>query len=163
MKLVRGKRIDEEWATAHDLFALVQMFEKICDAVAFAHAHQVIHRDLKPQNIMIGPFGEVLVLDWGVAKVLRHPKLLAVDSEADTLMLTTRANRGGSRPDDKYPDTAPGTVIGTAGYMAPEQLLGETEQLEERSDVYALGAVLYFLLTDQSPRRENRAVSARES
>src|SRR5439155_21174166 len=74
MKLVRGKRLDEAAAIARDLFSLLRMFEKICDAVAFAHAHGVIHRDLKPQNIMVGPFGEVLVLDWGVAKVIHSKK-----------------------------------------------------------------------------------------
>jgi serine/threonine protein kinase len=107
--------------------------------MAFAHAHGVIHRDLKPQNIMIGSFGEVLVLDWGVAKILRQ----AVSSEADTLLLPAPNNQNG--------DTSHGTVMGTRHYMSPEQARGEINQLDERADVYSLGGVLYFLLTAQQP------------
>ena len=70
MKLVRGRRLDEHVRDLPSRAARLRLLEKICEAVAFAHAHGVIHRDLKPQNVMVGPFGEVLVLDWGVAKVL---------------------------------------------------------------------------------------------
>lgn len=143
MKFVRGVRLDEYAASTSSTRERLRKFQAVCDAVAFAHAHGVIHRDLKPQNIMIGSFGEVLVLDWGVAKILRdeHP---AVESEADTLMLP---------PDDskKEIDTAHGTVIGTRQYMSPEQARGETDRLDERSDIYSLGAVFYFLLTDHDP------------
>ena len=138
MKFVRGVRLDEYAANTDSIKDRLRKFQSVCDAVAFAHAHGVIHRDLKPQNIMIGSFGEVLVLDWGVAKILREDRS-AASSEADTLMLP---------PHD---DTANGTVVGTRQYMSPEQARGEIGQLDERADVYSLGAVLYFLLTNQPP------------
>lgn len=143
MKLVRGRRLDEHARDLPSLAARLRVFERICDAVAFAHAHGVIHRDLKPQNVMVGPFGEVLVLDWGVAKVLADPEPAstppidppaprAVDVEAATL-------------------TAAGTVLGTPGYMAPEQARGESA-IGVAADVYALGALLSFLAGDGPPR-----------
>jgi len=143
MKLVRGRRLDEHVREMPSRAARLRVFERICDAVAFAHAHGVIHRDLKPQNVMVGPFGEVLVLDWGVAKVLADPEAAAappiepparpaVDVDAATL-------------------TAAGTVLGTPGYMAPEQARGETA-VGVAADVYALGALLSFLAGDNPPR-----------
>ena len=143
MKYVRGKRLDEYAAETHSIRDRLRKFQAACDAVAFAHAHDVIHRDLKPQNIMIGSFGEVLVLDWGVAKVLRKHERA---SEADTLLLP-----GKSKSNHKTGDTTDGTVIGTRHYMSPEQARGEIDRLDERADVYSLGAVLYFLLTDRAP------------
>ena len=119
MKYVRGNRLDEYAAQGASLRDRLRKFQSVCDALAFAHAHGVIHRDLKPQNIMIGSFGEVLVLDWGVAKIR------------------------------DIPCESVGTVVGTKHYMSPEQARGEIDQIDERSDIYALGAVLYFLLTDQ--------------
>jgi len=143
MKLVRGRRLDEHVREMPSRAARLRVFERICDAVAFAHAHGVIHRDLKPQNVMVGPFGEVLVLDWGVAKVLADPEAAAappiepparpaVDVDAATL-------------------TAAGTVLGTPGYMAPEQARGETA-VGVAADVYALGALISFLAGDDPPR-----------
>ena len=125
MKYVRGSRLDEYAAQGAPLRDRLRKFQAVCDAVAFAHAHGVIHRDLKPQNIMIGSFGEVLLLDWGVAKIRDDPRSSA------------------------FPETMEGTVIGTRHYMSPEQARGEIDQLDERSDIYALGAVLYSLLNDQ--------------
>ena len=143
MKLVRGRRLDEHVREMPSRAARLRVFERICDAVAFAHAHGVIHRDLKPQNVMVGLFGEVLVLDWGVAKVLADPEAAAappiepparpaVDVDAATL-------------------TAAGTVLGTPGYMAPEQARGETA-VGVAADVYALGALISFLAGDDPPR-----------
>jgi eukaryotic-like serine/threonine-protein kinase len=136
MKLVRGRRLDEPGEQPTTLAERLRIFLKICDAVAFAHAHGVLHRDLKPQNVMIGPFGEVLVMDWGVAKAVGF----------------TSPVEG---PDGNWTGpaahTAHGTVVGTPGYMAPEQARGEV--LDERADVYGLGAILYFLLTDRAPEQ----------
>jgi len=125
MKYVRGSRLDEYAAQGASLRDRLRKFQSVCDAVAFAHAHGVIHRDLKPQNIMIGSFGEVLVLDWGVAKIREDPRSSAAYQTSD------------------------GTVIGTQNYMSPEQARGEVDQLDERADIYSLGAVLSFLLKDQ--------------
>jgi serine/threonine protein kinase len=106
--------------------------------VAFAHAHGIIHRDLKPQNIMLGAFGDVQVMDWGVAKELAEPHP------------GTNPNEGnGAVASGEH--TAHGTILGTPGYMAPEQARGQVELVDEQADVYALGAILYFLLTGQAP------------
>jgi len=136
MKLVRGKRLDEWVERATSLPERLQLFEKICDAVAFAHAHGIIHRDLKPQNIMIGPFGEVLVMDWGVAKEMGQDQSNPSQGEKNGPL-------GASQ-------TLQGTVLGTPGYMAPEQARGDAA-VDAGADIYSLGAILYFLLTGQAP------------
>jgi serine/threonine protein kinase len=143
MKLVRGKRLDEYAAPSTTLSETLKIFEKICQAVAFAHTQGVIHRDLKPQNIMVGSFGEVLVMDWGVAKVRGKMETIAVSPQMKSDLARDRASA--------IPETAHGTILGTPGYMAPEQARGEVERIDERTDVYALGAILHFLLTGQPP------------
>jgi len=135
MKFVRGLRLDEYAAQGASQRDRLRKFQAVCDAVAFAHAYGVIHRDLKPQNIMIGSFGEVLVLDWGVAKV--GPQM-----NADLFHGLIDENH----------DTSHGTVIGTRDYMSPEQARGEIDQIDERADVYSLGAVLRFLLDDKATK-----------
>jgi serine/threonine protein kinase len=147
MKLVRGSRLDEYSETHKSTKDRLRKFQAACDAVAFAHAHGVVHRDLKPQNIMIGSFGEVLVLDWGVAKLLRSNT--GVSLEADTL----RKKPPTATQQTNLEETSQGTVIGTPHFMSPEQARGEVETLDERSDVYSLGAILFFLLTNQLPPR----------
>jgi len=140
MKLVCGRRLDEKVDLERPLAELLREFEKICEAVAFAHCHGIIHRDLKPQNIMVGAFGEILVMDWGVAKLLEGsaaPLSSASSSEP-------AAGKTGAA-------TLHGTVLGTPGFMAPEQARGEVGCIDERTDVFALGAILYFLLTGRSP------------
>jgi len=139
MKFVLGSRLDEYAAQGATLRDRLRKFQAVCDAVAFAHAHGVIHRDLKPQNIMIGSFGEVLVLDWGVAKIFQPQ----IDADFRRSICENRRQSAAE-------ETLDGTVIGTRHYMAPEQARGEIEQLDERTDIYALGAVLFFLLKDQS-------------
>ena len=137
MKYVRGKRLDEWRRETPPLPVRLRLFQKICEAVAFAHDRGVVHRDLKPENIMVGSFGEALVMDWGVAK------LLADRIENYTTLPGRIAPRAG--------ETAHGSVLGTPGYMAPEQARGEILRTDERSDVYALGAILHFLLVGRPP------------
>jgi eukaryotic-like serine/threonine-protein kinase len=134
MKLVRGRRLDEHVRDLRSPAARLGVFVRICDAVAFAHAHGVIHRDLKPQNVMVGSFGEVLVLDWGVAKMLADP-----DPEPATPPPMAPPPRR-EVDVDAATLTAAGTVLGTPGYMAPEQARGESA-VGAAADVYALGAL----------------------
>ncbi|HET6974759.1 MAG TPA: serine/threonine-protein kinase [Pyrinomonadaceae bacterium] len=141
MKFVRGLRLDEYAAQGASFRDRLRKFQAVCDAVAFAHAHGVIHRDLKPQNIMIGSFGEVLVLDWGVAKVLQ-PRIHA--DERGSIGVHPRQSASNQ--------TLDGTVIGTRDYMSPEQARGEIDQIDERTDVYSLGAVLHFLIADKATK-----------
>jgi serine/threonine protein kinase len=138
MKLVRGHRLDEQGASPQSLAERLQLVQKICDAVAFAHANGILHRDLKPQNVMLGAFGEVLVMDWGVAKRLGDygPAPRTLTGQTQCLEQT---------------QTAHGTVIGTPGYMAPEQARGEVDGIDVRTDVYGVGGILYFVLTGQAP------------
>jgi serine/threonine protein kinase len=144
MKLVRGKRLDEyagQSATQNDL---LRIFARICETVAFAHGQGVIHRDLKPQNIMVGSFGEVLVMDWGVAKVR--------NDQTAKLAALSAPNASALHGPDSSTTTAHGTILGTPGYMAPEQAQGEIGHIDVRTDVYALGAILWFLLIGRPPR-----------
>jgi eukaryotic-like serine/threonine-protein kinase len=120
MKLVQGQRLDRFITDKVALSERLRVFLRICDATAFAHSKGIVHRDLKPSNVMIGEFGEVLVIDWGIAKVLRRPQ-----------------------PDG---DALQATVLGTPGYMAPEQERGDTGSIDERTDVYSLGVLLGSLL-----------------
>jgi serine/threonine protein kinase len=140
MKLVQGKRLDEFAGESSSLPDRLRLFQKICDAVSFAHAHGVLHRDLKPENIMVGPFGEVLVMDWGLSKALERTEPSPCQPARSELPVSEpgSARQGGP--------TAHGTVLGTPGYMAPEQARGDISLLDERADVFALGAILKFLL-----------------
>jgi eukaryotic-like serine/threonine-protein kinase len=140
MKYVRGARLDAWIATSPDRPAILRLFVKVCDAVAFAHAHGVVHRDLKPQNIMVGEFGEALVMDWGVAK--RIGADVAAASAPDPSSAPALANPAATRA---------GSIVGTPVWMAPEQARGEVEAIDQRTDVYALGAILYFLLAGRPP------------
>ncbi|MEP7274101.1 MAG: serine/threonine-protein kinase [Acidobacteriota bacterium] len=132
MKYVRGKRLDEHVQDSLSLNERLRLFRTACEAVAFAHAHSVVHRDLKPENIMVGPFGEVLVMDWGIAKVL--------GDEEPTAPGSGTPQRG---------VTAHGTILGTPSYMSPEQAAGDVGCVDQRTDVYALGSILYYLLANE--------------
>ena len=154
MKLVAGRRLDQHRAELGGIPERLRTFQKICEAVSVAHAHGVLHRDLKPQNIMLGPFGEVLVMDWGLAK-WRNTEIPAEPEGSPEIRV-----RAG-RTSDLHPapaDTAHGVVLGTPGYMAPEQARGDVAAVGPRADVYALGAVLKFLL--QTSGRVPKALAA---
>lgn len=126
----------------YPLRTLLTVFQKICDAVAFAHSRGVMHRDLKPDNIMLGEFGEVFVMDWGLAKHVRG------GHELDTSRLKSSGVADLSGDSFK---TLSGQVKGTPRYMAPEQAEGRVEDIDERTDIYALGAILYAILTLHPP------------
>ncbi|HUG55244.1 MAG TPA: serine/threonine-protein kinase [Vicinamibacteria bacterium] len=144
MKLVRGRRLDQHVSARPDLVGRLRVFERICETVAVAHAQGVIHRDLKPQNVMVGPFGEVLVLDWGVAKVLGDGPPPDAPAAGDDLRPEVALAQEAATL------TAAGTVLGTPGYMAPEQARGESD-VGIAADVYALGALLAFLAGPHPP------------
>ena len=142
MKLVRGERF-ESYLRSASLTDTLRLFLRVCETVGFAHAHGVVHRDLKPSNIMVGPFGEVLVLDWGIARLI-HP-------EGDSHLAPAARPVSDGESDAPAtavaePDTSPGTVLGTPGFMAPEQAQGWMHLVGPRSDVFALGAILRFLV-----------------
>ena len=148
MKFVQGQRLDKYIETITSVTDRLRIFLRICDAVAFAHAHGVLHRDLKPANIMVGPFGEVLVMDWGLAKLLRdgpRPGLQTADPDATIFEKPVQASDSKGNAETSAA-TGHGTVMGTPGYMSPEQARGDVEQLNARSDIFSLGALLRFLL-----------------
>jgi serine/threonine protein kinase len=163
MRLVRGRRLDEHARQERSLPALLRLFERVCEAVAFAHAQGVLHRDLKPANVMVGPFGEVLVLDWGLAKLVEP----AAPSPAALLPRGDARREAPAEPAlaDAPTRTQRGTVLGTPGYMAPEQARGDVDRLDQRADVYALGTMLRSLLEARAapPPRALRAVAGKAS
>jgi len=156
MKWVRGERLDEHVRDGTPLVERLRIFQRVCEAVAFAHAHGVVHRDLKPANVMVGAFGEVLVMDWGVAKVLERSGDEGPGEEARTRPVSPgsaepRPSSHAPGPPRSGEGTAHGTVLGTPGFMAPEQARGDVEAVDERTDVHALGALLDFLLPESAP------------
>jgi tetratricopeptide (TPR) repeat protein len=157
MKLVQGRTLaallKERSSPAADLPRFLAVFEHVCQTVAYAHSNGVIHRDLKPANIMVGPFGEVQVMDWGLAKELAGAPAAdtavsspacqgeGADDPGATTPLQVPANQG----------TAMGSILGTPAYMPPEQARGEIDQLDARADVFALGGILCEILTSRPP------------
>jgi serine/threonine-protein kinase len=140
MKLVRGDRLDRHLRPDASLAERLRIFQRVCETIAFAHAHAVVHRDLKPGNIMVGSFGEVLLMDWGVAKVLG----------AGTATPSPASQPSRARVPAVH-ETADGTRLGTPGWMAPEQAAGDIAAIGPRTDVYGLGAILFFLLAGSAP------------
>ena len=131
-------------ARALALHRLLTRFVAVCEAMSYAHDRGVIHRDLKPSNILLGPYGETMVVDWGLAKVLR-PDGTAPRGPAEAPLNPTSAIASGSS------DTLAGTVVGSPAYMSPEQAEGWPEGVGPASDVYSLGATLYTLLVGKPP------------
>jgi serine/threonine-protein kinase len=178
MKLIRGRTLAallrERADPGQDLPRFLHVFEQVCQTVAYAHSRGVVHRDLKPANVMVGAFGEVQVMDWGLAKVLERegstfsvPGWCATASWGLAKVLEREggvAPRSGDQPPRHAPGlvrttrsagagpvSEPGHVLGTPAYMAPEQAAGAAERLDERCDVFGLGAILCEILTGQPP------------
>jgi len=161
MKLVKGRDLKtvfelvfagkEGWNETRALSVIL----KVCEALAYAHAKGVIHRDLKPSNVMVGNFGEVYVMDWGLARVLgkRDKHDLRIAPEFASALTSVKTQRREEREDqaDSPLVTMDGDVVGTPAYMPLEQARGEVEKLSARSDVYSIGAMLYHLLARQAP------------
>ena len=158
MKLVRGQTLAEAIRRYHaapaaradrpvEHFRLLNAFLAVTRAMAYAHSRGVLHRDLKPQNIMVGSFGEVQVMDWGLSKLLGGSERPGTVDElvgAETKAVT-----------------AHGTIMGTPGYMAPEQGRGESATVDQRADIYSLGTVLRFLMRALVVPRAVRAIAAK--
>ncbi len=161
MRLVKGQTLEqvlqkvqdghEGWSPTRTLGVIL----RACEAVAFAHSKNVVHRDLKPDNIMVGRFGEVYVMDWGLARVLGRKDtrdLRLKEPPPTTSTAVTPDARAGtpSRPDEPLV-TRDGQAMGTPAYMPPEQAQGRVEEIGPPSDVYSMGAILYHLLAGQKP------------
>jgi WD40 repeat protein/tRNA A-37 threonylcarbamoyl transferase component Bud32 len=187
MKMVEGRTLqaiindlkkgDSSTVDHYTLDRLLTVFTKVCDAMAFAHSKGIIHRDLKPENVMVGAFGEVLVMDWGLAKILKDIAQTADELEqqqqalvppADDVAksalptgfqeLTDSQMRGSSED-----LTMDGAVMGSPQYMPPEQADGRVAEIDERSDIYSLGGILYAILTLRPPIRGKTVVHVLEN
>jgi PAS domain S-box-containing protein len=152
MRFIKGRTLTEAAQAYHrkraagqadslELLALLNAFVVVCNTIAYAHTRRIIHRDLKGQNVALGDFGEVIVLDWGLARLVDGP-----EQEADTFPVAL---------DDKSSAesdiTVQGQMMGTPAYMAPEQATGQLDLIDSRTDIYGLGAILYEILTGQAP------------
>lgn len=140
MKYVQGQTLDQH-ITGMNLRQRMHLLQRITEPLAFAHSRGIIHRDLKPANIMVGAFGEVLILDWGLAKVT--PAATSGDEASRAVGTGLEQQSFDGRT------TAHGSVLGTAGYMAPEQARGDVDLVDQRTDVYGLGAIMGFLLSEE--------------
>jgi len=145
MKFVEGSRVDQFLNNVSSLFERLRLFLRICETVSFAHSRGILHRDLKPSNVMVGAFGEVLVMDWGLAKILQpdsagrfeetlgssEPLCTGVTGDSETQITSA---------------TEDGVILGTPGFMSPEQAQGKSSSLDARTDIFSLGKLLEAIL-----------------
>jgi tetratricopeptide (TPR) repeat protein len=161
MKLIKGQTLEALLAGRPEPSAeggrFVAMFEQVCQGLAYAHAHGVIHRDVKPANVMVGAFGEVQVMDWGLAKVLVSREQIRQQPESENAGLTAVV----SLRDTDGSETQTGSVLGTPAFMAPEQAAGAVAEIDQRADVFGLGAILTVILTGEPPFRDKTAEAVR--
>jgi len=161
MRRVRGRDFKEILRLVHQekegwtLPRAVGVIVRVCEAMAFAHAKGVVHRDLKPTNLMVGAFGEVYVMDWGLAKVRGRTTVPAPRPRLDGSITLSEVHTDRTRAVEESPDSAlvtmDGTVIGTPSYMSPEQARGRLGEVDQKSDIYSVGAILYHLLAGEAP------------
>ena len=159
MKLVKGRDLKriydlarrgaEGWSLTRALGVLL----KVCEAMSYAHSKGVVHRDLKPSNVMVGRFGEVYVMDWGLARILGEEdrKDIRIRPAAPSTEIRALRDRGADANPDSPLYTMDGDVVGTPAYMSPEQASGQIDRIGPPTDVYAVGAMLYELLTGRMP------------
>ena len=160
MKLVNGstvkdvfRKLEKEDAQTNEQYSLARLlaiFQQIANGLGFAHSRGVIHRDLKPDNIMIGEFGEVLIMDWGIAKLVQ-PISNSLSTSGGNVGSNSFEEQFGSIDTQEKEGTVVGTIAGTLGYMSPEQARGEIDKLDARTDIFSLGAVLYEMLAGSAP------------
>jgi serine/threonine protein kinase/Tfp pilus assembly protein PilF len=152
MKLIKGRDLghllEERPDLEHERGRFLAIFEQICQAVGYAHDRGVLHRDLKPANVMVGAFGEVQVMDWGLAKVQGPGRPQAPPTQE---VVANKTHIRDPRSDSSDGETLTGTMLGTPAYLAPEQAAGAVEAIDARADVFGLGAILCVLLTGQPP------------
>jgi serine/threonine protein kinase len=153
MKYVEGQTLARHIA-GKSLSEKLRLLERIAEPLDFAHARGFIHRDLKPENVMIGAFGEVLVMDWGLAKAGATGRKSPEDEISDEISMLLPSTQDSSRV------TGRGSVLGTPGYMSPEQARGSTNQVDHRTDIFSLGAILAFMLTGMASGEVPTATSA---
>jgi serine/threonine-protein kinase len=147
MKLIEGKTLTQI-VTERDLLSdprglhqALDLLLKVCDALSFAHGRGVVHRDVKPDNIMVGSHGQVYLMDWGVVRLMSDEQLERANIPAERAVRCDRSLEG----------EGPEGIVGTPGYMALEQAWGHDDEIDERTDVYGVGGLLYFILTGRAP------------
>lgn len=147
MKLIEGKTLTQivqerdVFADPRGLHQALDVLLKVCDALAFAHGRGVVHRDVKPDNVMVGSHGQVYLMDWGVVRLLSDEQLVRAGIPRERAVRCDRGLEG----------EGPEGIVGTPGYMALEQAWGHDDEIDERTDVYGVGGLLYFILTGQAP------------
>ena len=162
MRLIRGESLRDVIRALHGdgegpgamtlgLRTLLGKFVSVCDIIAYAHSKNIVHRDLKPSNVMLGPYGEVLVVDWGLAKEVSAKNIGNYETSSDPEGTTSGT---ASFPGDSF-QTVPGRAVGTPQFMSPEQALAKIDEIGPLSDIYSLGATLYDLLTGRPPFSES--------